>query len=175
MVPIEPRVNPALHDEAVRAEDTDWPQILALYELLGRPSPSPVVTLNRAVAVAMVEGPTARLELLASLEANGRLAAHHRLDAVRAHLLEMAGDHTAARAHDEAAARRTTSLPQRRYLAARAAGLSYEAQPPSWQDDGRAYECEAAGDGCGSSPSWRITPTSSRLAHTSATLPPAKR
>jgi predicted RNA polymerase sigma factor len=82
MLPIEPRVNPALHDEAVRAEDTDWPQILALYELLGRPSPSPVVTLNRAVALAMVEGPTARLELLASLEANGRLAAHHRLDAV---------------------------------------------------------------------------------------------
>jgi RNA polymerase sigma factor (sigma-70 family) len=114
----------ALHDEAVRAEDTDWPQILALYGVLERLSPNPVVTLNRAVALAMVRGPRAGLDLLASLEAEGRLAGHHRLDAVRAHLLEMAGDHAAARARYEAAARLTTTLPERRYLEARAARLS---------------------------------------------------
>jgi RNA polymerase sigma factor (sigma-70 family) len=113
----------ALHDEAVRAEDTDWPQILALYGVLERLSPNPVVTLNRAVALAMVRGPQAALDLLASLEAQGRLAGHHRLDAVRAHLLEMAGDHAAARAHYETAARLTTTLPERRYLEARAARL----------------------------------------------------
>jgi RNA polymerase sigma factor (sigma-70 family) len=114
----------ALHDEAVRAEDTDWPQILALYDVLERLSPNPVVTLNRAVALAMVQGPRAGLELLARLEADDRLAGHHRLDAVRAHLLEMAGDHTAARTHYEAASRRTTTLPERRYLETRAARLS---------------------------------------------------
>jgi RNA polymerase sigma factor (sigma-70 family) len=113
----------ALHDEAARAEDTDWPQILALYGVLERLAPGPVVTLNRAVALAMVRGPEAGLDLLAGLEAGGRLAGHHRLDAVRAHLLEMAGDHAAARARYEAAARRTTTLPERRYLEARAARL----------------------------------------------------
>ncbi len=92
--------------------------------MLEQLSPNPVITLNRAVAVAMVQGPRAGLELLASLEADGRMAGHHRLDAVRAHLLEMAGDHAAARAHYAAAARRTTSLPERRYLEARAARLS---------------------------------------------------
>jgi predicted RNA polymerase sigma factor len=114
----------ALHDEAARPEDTDWPQILALYGVLERFSPSPVVTLNRAVALAMVEGPRAGLDLLADLEADGRLAGHHRLDAVRAHLLEMAGEPAAARARYEAAAARTTSEPERRYLEARAAKLA---------------------------------------------------
>jgi len=114
----------ALHDEAARPEDTDWPQILALYGVLERFSPSPVVTLNRAVALAMVEGPRAGLDLLADLEADGRLAGHHRLDAVRAHLLEMAGEPAAARARYEAAAARTTSEPERRYLEARAARLA---------------------------------------------------
>jgi RNA polymerase sigma factor (sigma-70 family) len=113
----------ALHDEAARAEDTDWPQILALYGVLERLTPSPVVTLNRAVALAMVRGPEAGLDLLASLEADGRLAGHHRVDAVRAHLLELAGDHAGARTHYETAARRTASLPERRYLEARAARL----------------------------------------------------
>jgi RNA polymerase sigma factor (sigma-70 family) len=114
----------AVHDEAPRAQDTDWPQILALYELLERVSPNPMVTLNHAVAVAMVNGPRAGLDLLATLDADDRMAAHHRLDAVRAHLLEMAGDHAGARAGYRTAARRTTSLPEQRYLEARAARLA---------------------------------------------------
>jgi RNA polymerase sigma factor (sigma-70 family) len=113
----------AVHDEAARAEDTDWPQILVLYELLERVAPSPVVTLNHAVAVAMVRGPRAGLELLATLDGDDRLAGHHRLDAVRAHLLELAGDRQAARGHYRAAARATTSLPEQRYLESRAARL----------------------------------------------------
>jgi len=113
----------AVHDEAACAEDTDWPQILGLYDVLERLTPGPVVTLNRAVAVGMVHGPRAALDLLASVEADGRLEGRHRLDAVRAHLLEMAGDHGAARAHYEAAARLTDSLPERRYLETRAARL----------------------------------------------------
>jgi RNA polymerase sigma factor (sigma-70 family) len=113
----------AVHDEAARAEDTDWRQILVLYELLERVAPSPVVTLNHAVAVAMVRGPRAGLELLATLEGDDRLAGHHRLDAVRAHLLELAGDREAAREHYRAAARATTSLPEQRYLESRAARL----------------------------------------------------
>jgi RNA polymerase sigma factor (sigma-70 family) len=113
----------AVHDEAARAEDTDWRQILVLYELLERVAPSPVVTLNHAVAVAMVRGPRAGLDLLATLDGDDRLAGHHRLDAVRAHLLELAGDRAAAREHYRAAARATTSLPEQRYLESRAARL----------------------------------------------------
>jgi predicted RNA polymerase sigma factor len=113
----------AVHDEATSADDTDWPQILQLYELLEGVSPGPMVTLNRAVAVGMVQGPAAGLVLLASLDSDDRLAGHHRLDAVRAHLHEMAGDHAAARASYQAAARRTTSRPEQRYLEERAARL----------------------------------------------------
>jgi RNA polymerase sigma factor (sigma-70 family) len=116
----------AVHDEAPSDEDTDWPQILTLYELLERVAPTPMVTLNHAVAVAMVQGPGAGLELLASLDGDDRLAGSHRLDAVRAHLLEMAGDLPAARERYRAAARRTTSLPEQRYLEARAARLAAE-------------------------------------------------
>ena len=100
----------AVHDEAARAEDTDWPQILALYGLLKRMSDNPMVTLNHAIAAAMVHGPRAGLELLEALDADERLAGHYRLDAVRAHLLEMAGDREAAIAHYRAAAGRTTSV-----------------------------------------------------------------
>jgi RNA polymerase sigma factor (sigma-70 family) len=114
----------AVHAEAARAEDTDWPQVLALYQLLERLAPNPMVTLNHAVALAMVRGPQAGLELLATLDGDERLAGHHRLDAVRAHLLEMAGDLAAARAGYQLAARRTTSLPERRYLQGRAARLA---------------------------------------------------
>jgi RNA polymerase sigma factor (sigma-70 family) len=110
----------AVHDEAPSAAETDWPQILVLYELLERIGPNPMVTLNHAVALAMVKGPRAGLGMLDTLDADGRLAGHHRLEAVRAHLLEMAGDHAEARAAYRAAARRTTSLPERRYLEARA-------------------------------------------------------
>ncbi|MFG2192905.1 RNA polymerase sigma factor [Streptomyces sp. NPDC048639] len=114
----------AVHDEAARAEDTDWMEILALYELLARLSPGPMVTLNHAVAVAMVDGPRAGLALLRSLETDDRLAGHHRLEAVRAHLLEMAGDTEAARTAYGNAARLTLSVPERRYLQARAARLA---------------------------------------------------
>ena len=114
----------AIHDEAPRARDTDWPQILALYDVLERLSPNPMVTLNRAVAVAMVHGPRAGLRLLETLDDDDRVAAHHRLEVVRGHLLEMAGDHAAATTSYRTAARRTTSLPERRYLEGRAARLA---------------------------------------------------
>jgi predicted RNA polymerase sigma factor len=114
----------AVHAEAARAEDTDWPQILALYELLDRLGPNPMVTLNHAVALAMARGPQAGLELLATLDGDERMARHHRLPAVRAHLLEMAGELDPAREAFGEAARRTTSLPEQRYLEARAARLA---------------------------------------------------
>jgi RNA polymerase sigma factor (sigma-70 family) len=114
----------AVHDEAPRVEDTDWPQILALYGLLKRMSGNPMVALNHAIATAMVHGPAAGLELLRALDADPRLAEHHRLDAVRAHLLERAGDREAAIAHFRRAAGRTTSLPERNYLMTQAARLS---------------------------------------------------
>ncbi|HKS72873.1 MAG TPA: sigma-70 family RNA polymerase sigma factor [Terriglobales bacterium] len=118
----------AVHDEAARAEDTDWPQILALYELLKQMSDNPMVKLNYAVAAAMVHGPATGLELLKALDSDARLAEHHRLDAVRAHLLEMAGDHKAAMEHYRLAATRTTSIPEQNYLMTQAARLS-EAKP----------------------------------------------
>ncbi|MFF5127636.1 RNA polymerase sigma factor [Streptomyces syringium] len=112
----------ALHDEAARAEDTDWPQILALYDVLVRRSPEPMAELGRAVAVAMVHGPRAGLAEVDALE--DRLAGHHRLDAVRAHLLEKAGDTEGARAAYRRAAGHTLSVPETRYLRARAARLT---------------------------------------------------
>ncbi|MER7011970.1 sigma-70 family RNA polymerase sigma factor [Saccharopolyspora sp. NPDC000359] len=116
----------AVHAEAARAEDTDWPQVLALYELLEKLAPNPVATLSRAVAAAMVHGPDAGLALLEPLSADGRLAKHHRWHAVRAHLLEMAGDLAAARASYLMAARLTTSLPEQHYLRKRATRLPAE-------------------------------------------------
>jgi RNA polymerase sigma factor (sigma-70 family) len=118
----------ALHDEAARAEDTDWSQILALYGLLKRMSDNPMVTLNHAIAAAMVHGPPAGLELLKALDADERLAGHYRLDAVRAHLFEMAGDHVAAIAHFQAAAERTTSIPERNYLTTQASRLRHRSK-----------------------------------------------
>jgi RNA polymerase sigma factor (sigma-70 family) len=117
----------AVHSRAERAEDTDWPQILALYGLLEQLSGNPVVTLNRAVAAAMADGPEAGLALLAGLEE--RLNGHYRLDAVRAHLLELAGDVDGALTHYRAAARLTTNLPEQRYLTARAARLAASRTP----------------------------------------------
>ncbi len=114
----------AVHDEAPTAEATDWPQIMALYELLMRISGNPMVALNHAVAVAMARGPRAGLDLLEKLTGDGRIAEDHRLHAVRAHLLEMTGDHRAAHDSYLAAAERTTSLPHQRYLHARAARVS---------------------------------------------------
>jgi predicted RNA polymerase sigma factor len=114
----------AVHDEAPTARATDWPQILALYEVLEQVSPGPVVTLNRAVAVARVNGPRAGLALLGTLDTDERMAYTHRLEAVRGHLLEQAGDLVAARESYQRAARMTASLPEQRYLSLRAALLN---------------------------------------------------
>ncbi|MFI6600902.1 RNA polymerase sigma factor [Nonomuraea sp. NPDC050536] len=114
----------AVHDEAPRAQGTDWPQILALYGVLLRMEDNPVIRLNHAIALAMVNGPQAGLAVLDDLASDDRLAGHHRLAAVRAHLLEMAGDRAAAAAAYRDAARRTTSLPEQRYLDSRASRLA---------------------------------------------------
>lgn len=120
----------AVHDEAPRAGDTDWPQVLALYGVLERIAPNPMVTLNKAVAVAMVLGPEAGLALLAPLEYDRRTARHHRLHTVRAYLLEMAGETADALTAYRTAAKLTTSRPERRHLETRAARLA-AAQRPS--------------------------------------------
>ena len=114
----------AVHDEATTMADTDWTQILGLYDLLELAAPNPFTALNRAVAVAMVRGPEAGLEVIAALEADKRMARHHRLIAARAHLRELAGDTGTAAADYLDAARRATSLPERRYLAIQAARLT---------------------------------------------------
>jgi predicted RNA polymerase sigma factor len=113
----------AVHAEAPSAEATDWRQILMLYQLLDKLAPNPMVTLNQAVALAMVQGPQAGLDLLDTLDDDPRTASHHRLAAVRGHLLERAGDRAGARASYRRAARATTSLPEQRYLDAQAARL----------------------------------------------------
>jgi RNA polymerase sigma factor (sigma-70 family) len=114
----------AVHDEAPTADATDWPQIQGLYGLLMRISDNPMVTLNHAIASAMVHGPGVGLELLQKLDADPRLAGHHRLDAVRAHLYELAGNREAAIAHYRTAAGRTTNIPERNYLLTQAAQLN---------------------------------------------------
>jgi RNA polymerase sigma factor (sigma-70 family) len=113
----------AVHDEASTATDTDWPQVLALYDLLERVAPSPVVTLNRAVAVAMVDGPDAGLELVDTLGDDARLSTWHHYHSTRAHLLEMAGDYDEALDAYRDAARRSTNLVERRHLLDRATRL----------------------------------------------------
>ena len=118
----------AIHDEAARPEDTDWPQIRAFYDLLSRMSDNPMVRLNHAIAVAMVHGPGKGLELLDTLKADSRIANHHRLDSVRAHLLELAGDRESAVEYYRAAAIKTGSLPERNYLLTQAARLSNESE-----------------------------------------------
>ena len=116
----------AVHDESPRAEDTDWPQILALYGLLERMTDNPMVTLNHTIALAMVQGPEAGLRRLKTLDTDPRLAGHHRLEAVRAHLLEMSGDREGAIAHYLKAAARTASVPEQNYLNTQAARLRGE-------------------------------------------------
>jgi predicted RNA polymerase sigma factor len=113
-----------VHDEAASAETTDWPQILALYELLREASGNPVIALNHAVATAMVHGPRAGLQLLDQLADDTRVATGYRFHAVRAQLLEMAGEPAAARVAYLKAARHTASLPHQRYLHARADRLT---------------------------------------------------
>ncbi|MEO7180960.1 MAG: sigma-70 family RNA polymerase sigma factor [Gemmatimonadaceae bacterium] len=114
----------AVHSEAPSTDATDWRQIVAMYGLLKRMSDNPMVSLSHAIATAMVDGPRAGLALLTTLDADARMAGHHRLDAVRAHLLEMAGDHVGAIAGYRAAAARTTSIPERNYLTTKAARLA---------------------------------------------------
>ena len=114
----------AVHDEAARAADTDWRQILGLYDLLNTVAPGPMVTLSRIVAVAMVYGPKAALDQLTEAEADRALTGHHRLDAVRAHLLDLAGDRDGALESYRIAARRTLNAPEQRYLESRAADLA---------------------------------------------------
>ena len=114
----------AIHDEAATAEATDWPQILALYGALDSITDNPMVELNHAIALAMVDGPRAGLERLDALEAGGRLEGHHRLDAVYAHVLEMAGEERAAIERYRRAAELTANVPEQRYLAMRAERLA---------------------------------------------------
>jgi predicted RNA polymerase sigma factor len=120
----------SLHVLAPDGADTDWPQIRFLYRVLCRIAPNPMATLNHAIAVAMTDGPDAGLAMLSDLAADDRMARHHRLTATRAHLLELAGDTPGARADYLLASRRTTSLPEQRYLRARADRLT-EADPGS--------------------------------------------
>ncbi|MGY3680649.1 RNA polymerase sigma factor [Streptomyces sp. TE33382] len=110
----------ATHADAATAEETDWPQVHALYLILERIAPNPVVTLNRAIALAETEGPAAGLALLSTLDGDARLAGHHRLLSVRAHLLEKTGDTAGAYEHYRRAARATASIAERRYLESRA-------------------------------------------------------
>jgi RNA polymerase sigma factor (sigma-70 family) len=110
----------ATHADAATAEETNWPQVHAAYLILERIAPNPMVTLNRAVALAETEGPRAGLALLATLDGDDRMAGHHRLLSVRAHLLEKAGDTAAAYEHYRRAAKSTASLAERRYLESRA-------------------------------------------------------
>lgn len=114
----------AVHDEAKRVDDTDWPQILALYGVLERMNQNPMVTLNRAIAAAMVHGPRVGLDLLQTLDNPEGLAGHYRLDAVRGHLFEKAGDMALAIQHYRAAANGTSSIPERNYLLLKAARLA---------------------------------------------------
>ncbi len=116
----------SLHDEASSTETTDWPQILALYDVLLRISDNPMVALNHAIALAMVKGPEAGLSKLDELARDARLRGHHRLDSTRAHLFERAGNRTAAIAAFERAAAQTASTPERDYLRLQAARLREE-------------------------------------------------
>ncbi|SEP52377.1 RNA polymerase sigma factor [Amycolatopsis saalfeldensis] len=120
----------AVHSEATHADETDWPQIEQLYRLLEAAAPNPMVILGHAVARAMVRGPQAGLDLLEPLTVDGRLSGHHRLHAVRAHLLELAGDHAGALGSYRRAARLTTSLPEQHYLHGRAARLAAKPGDP---------------------------------------------
>ena len=117
----------AVHDEAEDVDATDWPQILALYDLLDQVAPNPVSSLSRVVAVARVHGPAAGLDALAELESDRRVAGYHRLLATRAHLLGLAGQHGPAAAAYREAARRATSVPERRYLSRMAAEQAAQA------------------------------------------------
>jgi RNA polymerase sigma factor (sigma-70 family) len=124
----------AVHDEAARVEDTDWKQILALYEMLENLSKNPMVSLNKAISVAMVSGPEAALQIIGALDNNPGISGHYRLDAVRGHLFQMMGDNDRAIAHFRAAAQRTMSMPERDYLNVKAARLLAEGRETPRKD-----------------------------------------
>ncbi|WP_367128142.1 RNA polymerase sigma factor [Saccharothrix sp. HUAS TT1] len=141
----------ALHAEARHADDTDWKQVLGLYDLLHSVAPGPMVALNRIVAAAMVHGPTAALARLERAATDPALAGHHRLHAVRAHLLDLAGEAEAAREHYALAARATLSLPERRYLEHRADHVRADRHRANQDQDnqdraGRTDDAEAPPD-----------------------------
>jgi predicted RNA polymerase sigma factor len=119
----------AIHAEATSARRTDWAQIETLYRMLAAIAPGPMITLNHAVALAMVDGPAAGLRMLEPLLTDRRLRHNHRLPAVRAHLLELAGAAEQAREAYAAAARLATSIPEQHYLHARAAALAPAREP----------------------------------------------
>ncbi|MEE1736321.1 sigma factor-like helix-turn-helix DNA-binding protein [Streptomyces sp. BE147] len=119
----------ATHADAATAKETDWPQVHALYLILERIAPNPVVTLNRAIALAETEGPAAGLALLSTLDGDARLAGHHRLLSVRAHLLEKTGDTAGAYEHYRLAAKATASLAERRHLESRAGRVRSRVPP----------------------------------------------
>lgn len=135
----------AVHAEARSAGETDWRQIVGLYTLLERLAPNPIFALNRAVAVAMADGPDAGLAQLAAIEGDERLAGHHRVDAVRAHMLELAGEPQRAADSYRAAARQTTSLPEQRYLAAKVAAIE-SGNGDRHEHEGRDPEDDDPGD-----------------------------
>jgi hypothetical protein len=141
----------ALHDQARRAEDANWREIAALYDLLERMTGNPMVSLNRAIAIAMVDGASAGLSLLEPL--SEPLAGHHRLHAVRAHLLEMAGEVDAAIAEYETAASRTTSVPENHYRRCGRRGSTRAGQAPSRRSGDQTGEVNKAEEG-----RWRIDP-----------------
>ena len=114
----------AVHDQAARVEDTDWPQVLALYALLERMTDNPMVSLSRAVAAAMVHGAETGLGMIDALDNDPRIAGHYRLDAVRGHLYEKAGNLERAVTHFRAASERTASIPERNYLLTKIARLT---------------------------------------------------
>jgi len=124
----------AVYDEAETMDDTDWAQILGLYDLLELAAPNPFTTLNRAVAVGQVHGPRAGLDLLDTLQQDKQMAKHHRLFAARAHLLELAGEPAEAAKAYAQAARLSASRPERRYLATQAKRLSSGVEPMPSRD-----------------------------------------
>jgi len=137
----------AVHAEASSSAATDWPQIVGLYRLLSSLDPNPMVTLNHAVAVAMAEGPARGLAVLTALDGDARMVGHHRLHAVRAHLLEMSGAIVDARTEYVEAARLTTSVPEQRYLRSRAARLRSAGEPPRPPADGPGASGHSARSG----------------------------
>src|SRR3984885_12154107 len=128
----------ATHAGAATAAETDWPQVHALYLILERIAPNPVVTLNRAIALAETEGPQAGLALLSTLDTDERMSGHHRLLSVRAHLLEKTGDTAGAHEHYRRAAKATASLAEQRYLESRARRVRPGATRPRDRQDTRA-------------------------------------